>query len=56
LRKKIGDEEGEIGVLQDLAGIHEELGDISHARTYSEEAASKKGALEETASGVERSN
>jgi DNA-binding SARP family transcriptional activator len=56
LRKKTGDEEGEIGVLQDLAGIYEELGDKGHARTCSEEAASKKGALEEITSGAERSN
>jgi hypothetical protein len=42
LRKKIGDEEGEIGVLQDLAGIYEESGNDGHARTCSEKAASKK--------------
>ncbi len=56
LRKKIGDEEGEVGVLQDLVEIYEKLGDTGHARVCSEEDASKDGAQVEIASGADRKN
>jgi DNA-binding SARP family transcriptional activator len=55
LRRKIGDEKGEVGVLEDLAKIHEDIGKPEAARFFSEEAASKKQALEEVSS-VERRN
>jgi len=47
LRRKIRDKEGEVGVLQDLAGIYEDLGDTDLARKAREEAASKEGTSEE---------
>ena len=57
LRKRIGDREGEVGALFDLAGICESLGQKDRALTCSEEAAWKSPATEATyASIVERRN
>jgi tetratricopeptide (TPR) repeat protein len=42
LRRKIGDAEGEVGVLRDLAGVYERLGDAERARASLEEAARKQ--------------
>lgn len=59
LRRTVGDLEGEIGVLHDLAAIYETLDDPDKAWDVREEAMSKKVELEE-APGVypvaERSN
>jgi hypothetical protein len=46
LRRKIGDEEGELGTLRELAKIYEDLGETSRARAFLEEAAQKNEALE----------
>jgi tetratricopeptide (TPR) repeat protein len=54
LRRKIGDGRGEVGVLEDLAKIHEDIGEWDAARFFSEEAASKKEALEEISSAERR--
>ncbi len=43
LRRKIGDKEGEVGVLHDLARVYEDLGDADLARKARDEAASKEG-------------
>jgi predicted Zn-dependent protease len=58
LRRKVGDKEGEVGVLYDLARIYENLGDTDRSRACSEEAALKKGMLEQAqlALGAERRN
>ena len=47
LRRKIGDREGEVGALYDLARIHENLGDMDRSGDASDEAISKREALEE---------
>lgn len=47
LRRKIGDREGEVGALYDLARIHENLGDMDRSSHASDEAISKREALEE---------
>lgn len=47
LRQKIGDKEGEIGVLHDLAKVYESRGDSERSSDASEEAMSKREALEE---------
>jgi FimV-like protein len=54
LRRRIGDEEGEVGVLEDLARTYESVGDSDAARIFLEEAVLKKGTLEEIP-GAERS-
>jgi hypothetical protein len=46
LRRKIGDEEGELGALRDLAKIYIDLGDAGRARAFLEEAGRKNEALE----------
>jgi tetratricopeptide (TPR) repeat protein len=58
LRRKVGDKEGEVGVLYDLARIYENLGDTDRSRACLEEAALKKGTLEQAqlALGAERRN
>jgi len=43
LRRKVGDKEGEVGVLYDLAKVYEDMGDKDHARKARDEAASKEG-------------
>ena len=43
LRRKIGDKEGEAGVLRDLAEVYEDLGDTDLARKARDEVASKEG-------------
>jgi tetratricopeptide (TPR) repeat protein len=45
LRRKIGDEKGEIGVLRDLVEVYEKLGNVERARACSEEAVVKEEAL-----------
>lgn len=47
LRRKIGDREGEVGAYYDLARIYENLGDMDRSRDASDEAMSKREALEE---------
>ena len=37
LRRKIGDEEGEVGALRNLAKIYIDLGDTSRARDFDDE-------------------
>jgi hypothetical protein len=41
LRRKLGDAEGEVGTLRDLAAVYEKLGDADRDRASSEEAARK---------------
>ena len=43
LRRKIGDKEGEVGVLYDLAKVYEDLEDADLAHKAREEAAFKEG-------------
>lgn len=47
LRRMVGDLEGEIGVLYDLAKIYEKLEDPDKVRGARDEAMSKKAQLEE---------
>ncbi|HET7480881.1 MAG TPA: tetratricopeptide repeat protein, partial [Rubrobacteraceae bacterium] len=47
LRRKIGDREGEVGALHDLARIYETLGDLDRSSEASDEAISKREALED---------
>jgi tetratricopeptide (TPR) repeat protein len=59
LRSKVGDIEGEVGVLYDLAKVYEDLGDTDLARKAREEAVSKEGKsgeAREAVSTVERKN
>ena len=59
LRRKVGDKEGEVGVLYDLANVYEDLGDTDLARKAREEAVFKEGTSGETqeaSSSVERKN
>jgi len=53
LRRKVGDKEGEIGTLHDLAWVYEKLGDAGRARASLEEAGRKAEPLE-VPSGMER--
>ncbi len=53
LRRKVGDKEGEVGALYDLARVYEKLGDAGRARASLEEVA-RKGGVPKTPSGVER--
>jgi tetratricopeptide (TPR) repeat protein len=52
LRRKVGDKEGEVGVLYDLAKVYENLGDTDLARKAREEAASKEGTSGEAREAV----
>ena len=59
LRRKVGDKEGEVGVLYDLAKSYEDLGEKDLARKAREEAASKEGTsgeAQEAVYTVERKN
>jgi tetratricopeptide (TPR) repeat protein len=54
LRRRIGDDAGEIVVLYELAKVYSSLGDIEAASASFEEAAQKERVLEPHGLGVER--
>ena len=54
LRRKIGDGEGEVGVLRDLAEVYEDLGNTDLARKAREEAALREEASREAVPVLER--
>jgi tetratricopeptide (TPR) repeat protein len=55
LRRKIGDEEGELKALRYMAEVYEKLGDEARAREASKEAARKEEELQ-AISNTERGN
>ena len=54
LRRKVRDSKGEVGVLHNLAGIYDDLGDMRRARVASSETARKETALEVVRVGAGR--
>jgi predicted Zn-dependent protease len=52
LRRKVGDKEGEAGVLYDLANVYDDLGNKDLARKARKEAASKEGTSGEAREAV----